>query len=66
MYQQHWKETCPACGGTGIQRNKDGLNVNCPVCGGTGRRWRSNMDDLPPGVYCHSNELSTTVSNDVQ
>lgn len=29
---------CPACGGSGIQRNiQTGLNVVCPVCGGTGR-----------------------------
>jgi len=38
--------------GTGIQTNKEGLKVKCPECRGTGQRNVSNMDNLPPGVYC--------------
>ena len=46
------QETCKACGGSGIQTRNDGIRIKCPVCGGTGIQWVSNMDNLPPGVYC--------------
>ncbi len=31
------EETCPACNGSRIQIDKNGLRVLCPVCGGRGR-----------------------------
>ena len=52
MTEQHWEETCKACYGLGIQTNKGGIRVTCPVCSGTGKVWRSNYDNLPPGVCC--------------
>lgn len=35
------EETCPACFGTKIQMNKDGIRILCPVCAGKGilRHW---------------------------
>ena len=51
--QEIWHQTvCKACGGSGIQRNNEGVNIECPVCNGTGIKWVSNYDNLPPGVYC--------------
>ena len=29
--------TCPGCGGSGIQTRNDGVKIVCPVCGGSGR-----------------------------
>jgi len=52
MVAQYWQVNCKFCGGTGIQFNRDGLRVKCPECAGTGKRWVSNFDGLPPGVYC--------------
>lgn len=52
MIETRRTETCPGCMGSGVQTKNDGLRVNCPICGGSGKRHRSNMEDLPPGVYC--------------
>ena len=54
MLEQWHKEQCKCCGGLGTQKNKDGLTVLCPCCGGSGQRNVSNMENLPPGVYCMS------------
>ncbi len=52
MIETHRKEGCKGCDGVGVQTNKDGIKITCPVCGGCGYTWRSNYEDLPPGVYC--------------
>ncbi len=31
-----WPRPCPACGGSGVQRGKDGMLHRCPACGGLG------------------------------
>jgi DnaJ-class molecular chaperone len=55
MIQTWHKERCKCCGGRGTQHNtQTGLTVMCPCCGGSGQRNVSNMDNLPPGVYCCS------------
>lgn len=43
-------QPCKCCGGTGIQTNKDGINIICPCCGGTGK-WGINQ----PSVICENN-----------
>jgi hypothetical protein len=63
MITQYSKETCKCCYGTGVQTTKDNIRILCPVCNGTGWIWKSNFDDLPPGIYCCSNQnYYTTVS----
>lgn len=52
MIQTWYKVTCKFCGGTGIQKNNEGINIKCPECNGTGQRNVSNFDNLSPGVYC--------------
>jgi DnaJ-class molecular chaperone len=46
------KETCKCCGGSGVQTGYDGIRRLCPTCNGTGQRNVSNMENLPPGIYC--------------
>ena len=70
MIEQFSKETCPCCNGAKVQVNNMGIKILCPACGGKGFIWKSNFDDLPPGVYSKTennytsgdmplNELST-------
>ncbi len=33
-------EPCKCCGGSGVQRDIEGINRICPCCGGTGL-WRN-------------------------
>jgi len=56
MLEQYHEEGCKCCGGFGTQVNKDGIKILCSTCNGTGKRWVSNMDNLPPGVYCSTNK----------
>ena len=60
MQETFHRETCKGCGGSGVQKNNEGININCPVCGGTGIKWVSNFDGLPPGIYCITREGGTT------
>jgi predicted RNA-binding Zn-ribbon protein involved in translation (DUF1610 family) len=60
MIEQHTKETCPGCFGAKVQVNNAGVRVLCPACGGKGFIWKSNFDDLPPGVYCKSENKYTS------
>lgn len=59
MVEQWSKEHCNACGGSGIQTNKDGINITCPVCSGKGFRLKSSFEDLPPGTYCSTVQSNT-------
>jgi hypothetical protein len=60
MLETHTKETCPACFGARIQIDNRGIRVLCPACGGKGFIWKSNFDDLPPGVYCKTENSYTS------
>ena len=52
MLETWHKESCKCCGGTGVQTKNDSIRINCPACNGSGQRNVSNMENLPPGVYC--------------
>lgn len=61
MYETFHEEVCKACLGSGIQNNRlTGMNELCPVCHGRGKRHVSNMEGLPPGVYCSTQQGGTT------
>ncbi len=52
MIEQHYQETCKCCFGSGVQVLLTGERIICQACGGTGKKWVSNFDHLPPGIYC--------------
>lgn len=58
MVPTYSQSPCRACNGSGFQTNRDGIKVKCPVCNGTGIEWTSNMDNLPPGIWCYYSETS--------
>lgn len=36
MSIKDYSKNCKCCNGTGIQMNREGINIKCPACGGTG------------------------------
>lgn len=61
------KETCPACHGSRLQRDAQGLLQRCPACNGSGT-WESPDDaedcpvtaplnPMPPGFSCPAKRL---------